>query len=105
MILNHLFKPGNRADPRLFDKDYLFLSALAKELRKAATSLIVKNATILDVGSVYKPYMSLFEEKYQNFFSMVFFIIILIRMTIGVGRLKDSIKDCSRTPIFLISKS
>lgn len=70
MILKHLFKFGNRADPRLFDKDYLFLSALAKELRKAATSLIVKNATIIDVGSVYKPYMSLFEEKYRNFFSI-----------------------------------
>jgi len=57
---------GTRADPRLWDKDYLFLRALAKDLRNAVASLPPYRC-VLDVGSTWKPYRHLFNPNCEFF--------------------------------------
>lgn len=65
-----MLKPVNHANPKIFDKDYLFLKVLAKELQRAVAEIPGKELTILDVGTVYKPYSCLFKGKYLRYFTI-----------------------------------
>ena len=61
---------NTRSEPQLHDKDYLFLAALATDLRQAIADLPGRDLTVLDVGSTYRPYESLFAGKCQHFWSL-----------------------------------
>jgi SAM-dependent methyltransferase len=70
MTFSRLFQPGNRANPKIFDKDYLFLRTLTKELKCALTGINDENLSILDVGSTNRPYFSLFKGKHRRYLSL-----------------------------------
>ena len=69
MRLKRLFS-GTRARPSIFEKDYLFLRALARDLRQAIDEITDQALTVLDVGSSYKPYASLFDGKDARFLAL-----------------------------------
>lgn len=56
----------SRVDPRLWEKDYLFLRSLSQSLRSAIAQLPTYH-NVLDIGSTWKPYRSLFSPSCQFF--------------------------------------
>ena len=70
MALSRLFQPGTRANPKIFDKDYLFLRSLTKELKCTMTGINDEDLSILDVGSTNSPYLSLFKGKHRCYLTI-----------------------------------
>ena len=70
MALSRLFRPGTRANPKIFDKDYLFLRTLTKELKRALAGVNDEHLSILDVGSTNGPYLSLLTGKYRRYLTI-----------------------------------
>lgn len=64
------FRQGSRAHPRLCDKDFLFQRALARDLKRAIGEIQRSDLVVLDVGSTYRPYESLFSGKYRRFLTV-----------------------------------
>lgn len=64
------FKTGSRINPKVFDKDYLFLKALSEDIHQATLNICGKDLMILDVGSTYRPYESLFTGKYRSYLTI-----------------------------------
>lgn len=54
----------------MFDKDYLFLSALARSMRDAIAALPGSGWVVLDIGSTWKPYFGLFAGRAAHFYAI-----------------------------------
>jgi SAM-dependent methyltransferase len=64
------FGHGTRANPGIFDKDYLFLTALAASLRRGVEDIGGSELVVLDVGSTWKPYRRLFAGRATRFYAL-----------------------------------
>ena len=64
------FGSGTRAKPGIFDKDFLFLQALSRELERAIAALHGDALAVVDVGSTWKPYRVLFGPRARRFLAV-----------------------------------